>query len=127
MGLRWRLRNAWLGTMMCAFAVPARAEDVPVAMQDAVEAAMAIDFVRPQTNTWHFDSVKPYVLGDRVVCGYVNYQTAGARYLGFHQFYAVIHDGAVSLSQISDPDNDASGQLAAKLLLLCGPAKPPRD
>ncbi len=118
-----RLRSAWLGVVVCACALPAHADDVSVALQDIVEAAMAANFIRPQTNMWRFDGLKPYVLGDHVVCGYVNFQSAGARYLGFHQFYAVVHNDAVTLAQIDDPDNDGTGQLAAKLRLLCGPAK----
>ena len=118
------MRNAWFGVAMCACAAPALADDVPVALQDTVEAAVGTNFIRPQTTVWRFDGVKPYVLGDRVVCGYVNFQSAGAHYLGFHQFYAIIHEDAVSLAQIADPDTDASGQLAAKLRQLCGPATP---
>ncbi len=125
MGVR-SVRRAWLGLVMCACAGAARADDVPVALQDTVEAAMALNFIRPQTTVWRFDGVKPYVLGDRVVCGYVNFQTASAHYLGYHQFYAVIHEGTVALAQIDDPANDSSGQLAAKLRQLCGPVKQPR-
>ncbi len=118
------MRRVLFGVTMCACAAPALADDLPVALQDTVEAAVGTNFTAPQTAVWRFDGVKPYVLGDRVVCGYVNFQSAGQHYLGFHQFYAIIHEDAVSLAQISDPNSDASGQLAAKLRQLCGPATP---
>lgn len=115
----WLLACAAALTIQTAFAA---ASDVDQPTRDRVEESLASVFVRPQTAIWRFDDYKPYVDGDHVVCGAVNFQSAQQHYLGFHQFYAIIHDHGVTLAQIADPMADTSGKLSEKLMELCGKA-----
>ncbi len=113
------------------FVVPAvpfwqvAAEEVSTPVQDQIEAKLSDGFLIPQTTIWHFDGDKPYVGGERVVCGWVNFQSAQQTYVGYHQFYAIVSDNTVTLTQIDDPVSDTSGELAAKLKSLCGMFKRP--
>ena len=103
----------------------AAADEVSVAVRDRIEENLSGAFILPQTTVWRFDEEKAYVSGERVVCGWVNFQSAQQRYVGYHQFYAIMNDGQVDLAQIDDPVSDTSGKLAGKLKLLCGSDKPP--
>ena len=101
------------------------AEEVSLGVRDGIEDKLSPAFLSPQTTLWRFDSEKPYVSGKRVVCGWVNFQSAQQTYVGYHQFYAMILDGQVILAQIDDPVSDTSGELAVKLKALCGEYKRP--
>jgi hypothetical protein len=118
---------AWLISLpaLAATSPGAGASPVPLDIRDKVEEYFRQGFVLPQTNIWRFDSMKPYVSGDQVVCGWVNFQSAAQVFVGFHQFYAIIHQGEISLAQMSDPGEDTTGARADKLALLCGPPNPP--
>jgi hypothetical protein len=105
--------------MASACLLAARAAEVPTELRDRVAEAMAGDFVRPQTTIYRFDSVRPYSGGDDVVCGAVNYESSEQKYVGFHDFYAMIHDGKVILHQTDDPGVDTSGALRDKLNAIC--------
>ncbi len=115
--------TAMLG-LAAALACPARgsAEPPTVQQQDTVEDYLVPNFVLPQTSIWRFADVKPYVGGQTLICGKVNFQSAMRRYQGFHRFYAVLTNGRVTLAQIDNPDEDVSGRLGEKLDLLCGKA-----
>ncbi len=103
----------------------ASAGEVSLPMQDAIEDKLSGAFISPQTAIWHFDADVPYISGERLVCGWVNFESAQQKYVGYHQFYAITFSGAVTLVQMDDPVSDTSGQLAAKLKSLCGAYKPP--
>jgi hypothetical protein len=98
----------------------ALAQELTPQQRDMIEDAMAPDLVLPETAIYRFDAPKPYIDGATLVCGQVNYQSASRVYTGFHNFYAVVSDGKVTLSQIDAPEDDASGKLHAKIKLLCG-------
>ncbi len=112
-------------TMLAGAPGPAAADDVSTPVRDRIEEKLSGAFLAPQTTIWHFDTDKPYVSGKRVICGWVNFQSAQQTYVGFHQFYAIVYNGEVLLSQIDDPVSDTSGELAAKLNSLCGAFKRP--
>ena len=114
-----------LAAALCLAGRAARADDVPTLTRDRIEENLAGVFIAPQTAIWHFSYEKPYVSGERVVCGWVNFQSAQQRYVGYHQFYAIINDGQVDLAQIEDAVSDTTGKLADKLKLLCGDDKKP--
>ena len=121
----------WLTVGALAFGVlvespgMAAADEVTVPLQDRIEANLSSNFFSPQTTVWHFDADIAYVSGERVVCGWVNFQSAQQTYVGYHQFYAIVSDGEVTLAQIEDAVSDVSGELAAKLKTLCGAYKRP--
>lgn len=119
--MRWRRMSGEIVALLLltAIAVPAVAETVAPTLRDTIEDTMSTNFVRPQTTIWRFDAMKPYLGDEQVVCGWVNYESAAQKYLGFHQFYAIVSNGAVTLSQIGDPTQDPSGKLAEKLKALC--------
>ena len=103
---------------------PARGSAEPPTMQqqDTIEDYLVPNFVLPQTSIWRFADVKPYIGGQTLVCGKVNFQSAMRRYQGFHRFYAVLDQGRVTLAQIENHDEDTSGRLTEKLDLICGKA-----
>ncbi len=109
---------------LAALACPARgrAEPPSIRQQDAIEDYLSPNFVLPQTSVWRFADVKPYIGGQVLVCGKVNFQSAMQRYLGFHRFYAALDHDRVVLAQIESPVDDPSGRLSEKLDLLCGKA-----
>jgi hypothetical protein len=113
----------WLASLP-AFAATSP-NPVPLDIRDKVEAYFQAAFVLPQTNIWHFDSIKPYIEGDQVVCGWVNFQSAAQAYVGFHQFYAIVHQGEIGLGQMDNPVEDTTGARLEKLNLLCGRSDPP--
>ncbi len=98
----------------------AQAPELTPQQRDMVEDAMASELVLPETATYRFDPPKPYLGGAELICGAVNYQTAARHLSGFHNFYAIVSDGKVTLAQIYQPDEDASGKLHYKIKLLCG-------
>ncbi len=116
----WLLACASAWIIGAAVPQAAHAAEVDQDVRDKVEDSLAGVFVRPQTTIWRFDEYKPYVDGDHVVCGWANFESAQQSYVGYHQFYAIMHDGAVTLAQIADPLSDTSGKLAEKLDELCG-------
>ena len=103
----------------------ASADEVSTLVRDRIEEKLSDAFISPQTTLWHFDGDKLYVGGERVVCGWVNFQSAQQTYVGYHQFYAMVADSQVTLAQIDDPVSDTSGELSAKLKSLCGGYKRP--
>jgi hypothetical protein len=115
------MRLGWGGILVCAglACMGAAEEPVPQDLQDKTEAALSPHFINPQTNIWRFDGLRPFLGPDKVVCGWVNYQTAGQHYFGFHQFYAIIHEGKVQMAQLWDIREDTSGAMAAKMKVLC--------
>jgi hypothetical protein len=98
----------------------AQGQELTQQQRDMIADAMAPQLVLPETAQYRFDAPKPYVDGASVVCGQVNYQSAGRVYTGFHNFYAILQNGAVTLAQIDAPDEDATGKLRLKLKVLCG-------
>jgi hypothetical protein len=109
-----------------ALAWPARAdpppgtESVPLDIRDAVEAAIAVHLVLPETARWTFEFMAPYITGGKVVCGRVDYQSAMRTYVGAKRFYAVVKHGVVTLSQLQDPPFiDTTGAEARDFALLC--------
>ncbi len=124
--MRFWLLAGVLGSVMVGGACgQAAAEEVSSQIRDQVEEKLSDAFLAPQTTIWQFDAELPYVSGERVVCGWVNFQSAQQKYVGFHQFYAIVSAGQVTLAQIDDPVSDISGQLADKLKTLCGAFKHP--
>ena len=120
----------WLSIGVCCSAMLAGqgravAGEVGTPVRDLIEEKLSDAFLAPQTTIWHFDEERPYISGERIVCGWVNFQSAQQTYVGFHQFYAILIKDDVTLAQIDDPVSDASGELAAKLKLLCGAFKRP--
>lgn len=97
----------------------APATEVPLTVRDTVEEHFAANFVLPQTSVWRWDGIRPYLPGQRAVCGWVNFQSASHVYVGFHQFYAIVDSSKVVLGQIASPDEDNTGMLAAKLRVVC--------
>ncbi len=121
----------WLTAGMLGFAAivgwsgRAVADEVTLQMRDQIEDRLSSAFIAPQTAIWHFDADLPYVGAERVVCGWVNFQSAQQKYVGFHQFYAIFSSGQITVSQIEDPVSDTSGELAEKLKAFCGKFKQP--
>ncbi len=114
-----RAVRLWVAGVAGLACMAASGEPVPQDVRDKVEAAFHARFLRPETNIWRFDAMRPYLGSDKVVCGFVNFQSAAQRYVGFHQFYAIIHQGEVQLSQFEDVREDSSGALLIKLKTLC--------
>jgi hypothetical protein len=98
----------------------AQAQDLTPHLRDAIEDALAPDLVFPETANWRFDPIKPYLGTQKLVCGWVDYQSAERKYVGAHRFYAILDGATVTKAQINDPSEDISGSLASKLKLLCG-------
>ncbi len=98
----------------------AAADEVSPQIREQIEEKLSDAFLAPQTTLYRFDADMAYVSGKRVVCGWVNFQSAGQKYVGYHQFYAIISAGQVILTQVDDPVSDTTGELAAKLKTLCG-------
>ena len=100
--------------------LPAGTTNVPMDMQDLVEATLSPQMVLPQTARWDFAFMAPYVGGGDVVCGSVNYQSAMRTYLGPQRFFAIIQHGAVSIALLQDPPFvDTTGAEAARFKALC--------
>jgi hypothetical protein len=118
---------AWLASLpVLAASLPSAGPNpVPIDIRDKIEEYFRPEFILPQTNIWRFDSIKPFISGDQVVCGWVNFQSAAQLFVGYRQFYAIVHQGDISLAQMSDVAEDTSGARASKLALLCGPPDPP--
>ena len=123
--MRFWLAAGVLGAMMCGLGGQAAADEVPTQLRDKIEEKLSDAFLAPQMTLWRFDAELPYISGDHVVCGWVNFQSAEQKYVGFHQFYAIVSGDQVTLAQIDDPVSDVSGQLADKLKMLCGTFKRP--
>ena len=116
-----RFITATLG-LAASFACPIDgwAEPPTVQQQDLIEDHFIPNFVLPQTSIWRFSDVRPYIDGQTLICGKVNFQSAMRRYVGFQRFFAAIDHDQIILAQLENPDEDPSGKLAAKLDLLCG-------
>jgi hypothetical protein len=100
--------------------LPPGTESVPLPIRDAVEAAIAVHLVLPETAKWTFEFMTPYITGGKVVCGRVDYQSAMRQYVGPKRFYAVVKHGVVTLSQLQDPPFiDTTGAEARDFALLC--------
>ena len=123
--MRLWLVAGMLGSVIAGLPGRATAGEVTIETRDRIEEKLSNAFLAPQTTLWQFDAELPYVSGERVVCGWVNFQSAQQKYVGFHQFYAIVADGLVTLAQIDDPVSDTSGELANKLNTLCGTFKRP--
>ena len=123
--MRFWLQAGMLGLAWAGLCGPAAADEVSTDLRDQVTEKLSDAFLAPQTTMWKFDAELPYVSGKRVVCGWVNFQSAQQTYVGYHQFYAIISDGQVTVAQIDDPVSDVSGQLASTLKALCGTFKRP--
>ncbi len=123
--MRLWLVAGMLGSVIAGLPGGAAAGEVTTETRDRIEEKLSDAFLAPQTTLWQFDAELPYVSGERVVCGWVNFQSAQQKYVGFHQFYAIVANGLVTLAQIDDPVSDTSGELANKLSTLCGTFKRP--
>jgi hypothetical protein len=107
-------------TLMASTASAVQAADLSPHLRDVIEDAFAPNLVLPETARWRFDPVRPYLDGQKLVCGWVDYQSAMRTYVGAHRFYAILDGAVVKQAQINDPGQDVSGNLAYKLKLLCG-------
>ncbi len=119
--------GTWAYAVVLLAGLPALADEVPTADRDRIQDNLSTAFVRPQLAIWHFDGERTYIGADRLVCGWVNFQSAQQTYVGYHQFYAIVRYGKVTLAQIDDPVSDTSGKLAEKLKGLCGMNPPPKS
>ncbi len=123
--MRLWLVAGMLGSVFAGVPAGAAAGEVATEIRDRIEEKLSPAFLLPQTTLWQFDAELPFVGGEHVVCGWVNFQSAQQKYVGFHQFYAILSGGAVTLAQIDDPVSDTSGELADKLKTLCGTYRRP--
>lgn len=106
-------------TLAC-LACPARADDVPQATQDLIEAAIGETLIHPEAARWEFDTIHDYVAGGVIVCGYVTSENSLKKYLASRRFYAVIRNEKVTELTIEDKVDDQPARAAiAKLKLLC--------
>jgi hypothetical protein len=120
--MRPRLAStAILAAFAFAITLPCRAEEVlGQHLMDVVEDYLAPTLVLPETAEWSFDPLKPYLSGQTLVCGWVDYQSSARQYVGKHRFYAILDGSRVTAAQIYDRAEDNAGNIAKKFVAICG-------
>jgi len=100
---------------------PCRADEaLSQHLRDLIEDYLAPTLVLPETAEWSYDPVKPFVGGQTLVCGWVNYQSSVRKYVGMHRFYAILQGNTVNDAEIYDPAEDNAGNIAKKFVTICG-------
>ncbi len=101
-------------------ALPPGTSPVPPDVQELIENALAAELVLPESAIWDFRFIGHFPGGGDIVCGFVNYQSAGRHYEGPKHFYAILDGRKIEVKQLEDPPAlDASGQQARKFKVFC--------